>query len=297
MSQKKFKAGYVAIIGKPNAGKSTLLNQVVGQKLCIVTPKAQTTRHRILGIVSTDEYQMVFNDTPGIMKPQVELHHRMLRAVRQSVRDADVALWLAALDETFPEDLVFEALAEAQCPLVVALNKQDRVSTAQADAREHALRERLPQAQAWHRLSALHNTGVQALLDTLVSLLPESPPYYDPEQVTDLPVRFFAAELIREQVFLHYEEEIPYGVEVVIQSYRETPDRVYIDADLHVPRAAHIPIIIGKKGEALRRMSTAARLAIETFIEQPVFLNLHVRVTENWTDRPGYLRNFGYSDK
>lgn len=282
-------------MGKPNVGKSTLLNALAGEKLAIVTPKAQTTRHRILGIVSADDYQMVFSDTPGLIAPRYELHKSMMQAAGGALQDADAILVMAHPEETFDEAPVRELLAQhPQVPRILVINKCDAYNPAQVQARIAELAWVQPTATCV--ISALKAQGLQPLLDTLVPLLPESPPFYDKEQLTDRPMRFFAAEIIREKVFLFLRQEIPYHTEVSILFYKEGDDTqpTHIEAEIHVARQTQKAMVIGKQGAMIKKIGTAARQEIARMVDGPVRLELYVRLAEDWKDRPEWLRRFGY---
>lgn len=288
------RAGFVCILGKPNAGKSTLLNALLDYKLAIVTPKAQTTRHRIAGVLTERQRQMVFIDTPGVTLPSDPLRESLLKAARLALKDADTLLLLVAPDERFSEDLLAELAASFAGPVVLAVNKADLASAERIAERVAYWRERLPSICHAVPLSALYHTGFNELKAALHDCLPLGPPYYDPEQLTDRPERFFVTELIREQLFLNLEEELPYQTEVQIVQFDESGEIVRIEADVHVARRSQKMIVIGQKGAMLRKIGTAARLEIEKLLDRRVFLNLHVRHTPDWDSHPARLRGFGY---
>jgi GTPase len=288
------RAGFVSIVGRPNAGKSTLLNALLGQKLSIVSPRPQTTRHRILGILSADHYQLVFVDTPGVIVPRVGLHRAMMGAVGSALADAEVVLWVVSPDDDYAaDDPLLVRLRKLKAPVVLALNKADTRKPEQLITLLDSLAALLPVAERVI-LSATETLNLEGVIQAAIRHLPEAPPYFDRDQVTDQPERFFVAEIIREKVFLQFREEIPYGIEVGIVQYEEASDPVRIEAEIHVAKASHKGMLIGKGGAALTRLGKAARLDIETFIGQRVFLNLYVRVAEGWVDHPGRLRGFGY---
>jgi len=289
------KAGYVALTGKPNAGKSTLMNLLIGEKLSIVTPKAQTTRHRILGIYSTPDCQIVFSDTPGIVEVAYELHRSMMAAVMSSLHDADVVLYLVDVTagRSKAEDEIIRKIKQAGLPVVVALNKCDLVSSEQIEIKKTEWKELFPGA-AIHAISALKATGINDLLNHIISLLPVHPPYYDKDELTDRNLRFIASEIIREKIFLFYQQEIPYSCHVEIISFKEDPDMVRIAAVIHVARESQKGILIGKKGSAIKKVGTEARKEIERWTGRQVFLDLSVKVTPNWRDMQSHLRAFGY---
>lgn len=287
------RAGFVAIAGKPNAGKSTLLNALVGEKLAIVTPKASTTRHRIAGFLSEENYQLVLVDTPGVIIPKYKLHEKMMETVSRELKAADAVLWLASADEQFPEGEVIERLRAVKVPIILALNKADLLDESTTEARLNDLKAQVPLAGAV-AVSALQQKGLQELVNLLVTHMPEAPPYYDKEDLTDLPMRFLAAELVREKIFLYTQQEVPYSSQVDVVLYSEQPDRVHIEMDVHVERESQKGILIGKQGSMLQRIGTEARMELEAFLGQKVVLKLHIRVTPDWKDRESNLRSFGY---
>lgn len=293
------RAGFVALVGKPNAGKSTLLNAMMGHKLAIVTWKPSTTRHQIRGVLSGDDFQVVFCDTPGVIRPRYKLHERMMGYVRESLTDAELVCWVADGQETLQDDdPVFDTLARTQSPIMLVLNKMDvlppdEVATivqtlrAQAERRGIQLREAVV-------ISAQHGLNTELLLGRIQDYLQPSPPYFDREQLTDRPERFFVAEAIREQIFIQFQQEIPYSTEVVITHYEALAERIHIEADIHVARQSQKAILIGRGGAALRTLGTHSRRMLEQMLDQPVFLKLYIRVTEDWKDRDRQLRQFGY---
>jgi len=293
MSGMPHRAGYVAIVGRPNAGKSTLLNALLGVKLAIATHKAQTTRHRILGIHSDAHSQILFLDTPGVIDPRYKLHEAMMAAVASATRDADVVLHL--VDLRFPEDvaLVTKSFPSLTKPVILGLNKADLADEAAIAASKETLMKGFPYA-AFVELSARNGTGLDALMSELTARLPVCPPFYPKDQLSEHPERFFVAELIREQVFLLYEEEIPYEVAVEIASYQETDEIDHIHADLVVSRDSLKGMVIGKGGAALKKLGTRARLQIEEFTGRRVNLKLFVKVREKWRDKDAFLRGMGY---
>jgi GTP-binding protein Era len=292
-----YRSGFVSIVGKPNAGKSTLLNAILGQKLSIITPKAQTTRHRILGIRSDEAFQMIFLDTPGIIEPKYALHRAMMRSVKNTIQEAEAIVLLISADEKHDEADVMKMLQHVKSPIVLAINKVDLSTPEKVEEKINKVKEALPdKIQETIAISALHGMNVEGLVSLLVNYLPPGPPYYDPDQLTDRPERFFVSEIIREKIFLNLKEELPYSSNVEILVYEDRPTVTYIDAEIHVERQSQKGIIIGKKGEMLRKIGTDARTDIEEMIERPVFLNLYVRVTDNWKDKDFYVKNFGYEE-
>lgn len=286
------KAGFVNIFGKANAGKSTLMNALIGEKLAIVSPKVQTTRHRITGIVTTDEYQIVFSDTPGIIDPKYRLHEKMMGAVKSALEDADVAVLMMDVRDNVAENLeLFDSLRlKAKCLFV--LNKMDVME-------KEKLEEVVKQCEAWGKatvitISALQKKGVDMLLKEIVSLLPESDPFYPEDTLTDKSTRFFVAEIIREKIFFLYEEEVPYHTAVVVTQYQEKTTLTKISAEIIVTRDTQKGIILGDKGSGIRKLGTMAREDIEKFIGQKVFLELFVKVRGKWRDNDLYLKEYGY---
>lgn len=288
------KAGFVNIIGKPNAGKSTLMNHLVGERLSIITPKAQTTRHRILGIVNTEDWQIVFSDTPGfIHEPGYTLHQAMNAAVLESLDDADVLLLL--IDATSPDlaDTLTNLLTKIATPIALAINKVDVVTTEQIETIKADWLARLPKAVPFE-LIATQGLGLGPLTQFVLTHLPESPAYFPKDQLTDRPERFFVAEIIREKVLELYRQEIPYSVEIEVTAFKESPDITRIEATIYVNRKTQKPIIIGKGGSSIKKLGTAARKTLEKWLQQKVYLELHVKVKEKWRDDENQLRKFGY---
>jgi len=287
------RSGFVSIIGKPNAGKSTLLNRLLGRKLSITTAKAQTTRHRIFGIDSGDGYQIVYSDTPGLIRPRYLLQQRMMGFIDQSLEDADLMLLLIAVDESFPEDDLLALARQSEVPKLLVLNKVDAVSRDQALLRMHQLAQQIDFLEAVP-ISALQGDNVDTLKALILQNLPEGPPYFEPDQISDRPERFFVAEMIREKLFLHLRQELPYATEVEIDTFDEEETIVRMAATIHVERQSQKGMIIGKRGSMLKRIGTEARADIETFLSKKVFLQLYVRVSEGWKDSQQHLRGFGY---
>lgn len=288
----KHQSGFVNIIGKPNVGKSTLMNALLGEKLSIATSKAQTTRHRILGIINEPAYQIVFSDTPGLLDPAYKMQERMMNFVESAFADADVMILLTEGEEPLDEKLV-ERLNTMKVPLMVVLNKVDLRDQDIVQNKLTELQQRFPEA-AVIPVSALHGFNLQAVLDQILEWLPEAPPYYDKESLSDRPVRFFISEMIREQILMRYQREIPYSCEVEIEEYTEEEELVRIRALIYVMRKSQKGILIGHKGEMLKKVGTGARKAIEAFIGKKVFLELYVKVDENWRDHDRKLDKFGY---
>ena len=288
------RSGFINIIGNPNVGKSTLMNALVGEKLSIVTAKAQTTRHRIMGIVNGPDYQAVFSDTPGILKPSYRLQESMMNFVDTAIGDADVILYVTDLVEKKDKNRDYvEKLSKVTCPVVIAINKIDLGTQDQVLALMKEWQNLVPNAQIFP-ISAREKFNLENLLEAVIGALPDSPPWYDPETFTDRSMRFFASEIIREKIFLNYTKEIPYCTEVVIERFKEGEERYDIDAVINVMRDSQKGIIIGARGAALKKVATAARLDMETFFEKKVFLQIFVKVEPNWREDARKLKRFGY---
>ena len=288
------KAGFVSIFGKPNAGKSTLLNALMGEKLAIVSPKVQTTRHRIKGILTADAYQIIFSDTPGIIEPRYKLHEKMMQAVRSSLEDADLALLMLDIRDDWAEnDQLFGSL-QLRVPALVILNKIDGVAAQKVtEAKEFF------EAKSYVRevlaISALKKSNVPGLLETVVRLLPEGQPFFEGDDLTDLPTKFFVGELVREKIFLLYGDEIPYQATVLVQEYKEKSTLIKIRADIIVQRESQKGIILGEGGKMIRELGSRARKDIEAFIGNKVFLELFVKVRPKWRDTETFLKEYGYN--
>lgn len=288
------RSGFVNIIGNPNVGKSTLMNALVGEKLSIVTSKAQTTRHRIMGIVNGDHYQVVYSDTPGILKPNYKLQESMLNFVDEAIGDADVILYVTDIVETRDKNAEYvEKLNRVACPVIVVVNKIDVGEQEAVLQLAKEWKEMVPKADVFPA-SALEKFNLDNIFDRIVELLPVSPAWYDKETFTDRSMRFFASEIIREKILLNYSKEIPYCVEVVIEKFREGEERYDIDAVINVMRDSQKGIIIGHQGKALKKVATAARIDMEKFFEKKVFLQVFVKVEENWREDTRKLKKFGY---
>ncbi|MCX2741366.1 GTPase Era [Pontibacter anaerobius] len=296
MAETPHKAGFVSIVGKPNVGKSTLMNALVGEKLSIITSKAQTTRHRIMGILNSDEFQIVYSDTPGIIKPQYALHESMMGFVRTSLEDADVILFVTDIYEKHDEDDVIKRLQHAKVPILLLINKIDQATEEEVNEKVAYWQEHMNPTEI-HPISALHNFGLDQLFARLLHYLPEHPPYFPKDELTDKPERFFVSEMIREKIFLNYKKEIPYSCEVVVEEFKEEEDIIRIRAEISVERRSQKGIVIGNKGEALKKVGTQARLDMENFFQKKIFLDLYVRVNENWRTDQKLLRRFGYREE
>lgn len=289
------KAGFVSIIGKPNAGKSTLMNALVGEKMSIITPKAQTTRHRIIGIVNEENYQIVFSDTPGVIKPNYHLQESMMNFVMGSIIDADVLLLVTDIHEKYDENDVLEKLRNTDSPVAVIINKVDKSNEEEVKSKMAYWQEKLS-PDVIFPISALHDYNVQSIMEYIKDKLPIHPPYYEKDELTDKSLRFFVSEIIREKVFKLYEKEIPYSTEVIVTSYKEDVQITRISAEVIVERDSQKNIIIGKAGAMIKKVGTYARQDIEEFIGNKVFLELFVKVIPDWRSKKNYLKSFGYDD-
>ena len=289
------KAGFVSIIGKPNAGKSTLMNALVGEKMSIITPKAQTTRHRIIGIVNEEDYQIVFSDTPGVIKPNYNLQESMMNFVMGSIIDADVLLLVTDIHEKYDENDVLEKLRNTHSPVAVLINKVDKSNEEEVKSKMAYWQEKLS-PDVIFPISALHDYNVQSIMEYIKDKLPIHPPYYEKDELTDKSLRFFVSEIIREKVFKLYEKEIPYSTEVIVTSYKEDVQITRISAEVIVERDSQKNIIIGKAGAMIKKVGTYARQDIEEFIGNKVFLELFVKVIPDWRSKKNYLKSFGYDD-
>lgn len=287
------KAGFVNIIGKPNVGKSTLMNALVGEKLSIITYKAQTTRHRILGIVSSDDFQIVYSDTPGILDPHYKLHSSMMKYVEGSIEDADVFLYVAEVGERNPIQKTIDNINKTGSPILMLINKIDKVNEADLPAELEFWQGVFPSAIVIP-VSALHNANLDKVFEKIIELLPESPAYYPKDELTDKSMRFIVSEIIREKIFLTYKQEIPYSTEVIVESFKEEEKITRIMATIYIARDSQKGILIGHQGKSLKKVGTEARLDIEKFLKTKVFLELHVKVSKDWRDNQTQLKRFGY---
>ncbi|MBO5602730.1 MAG: GTPase Era [Prevotella sp.] len=288
------KAGFVNIVGNPNVGKSTLMNQLVGERISIATFKAQTTRHRIMGIVNTDEMQIVFSDTPGVLKPNYKLQESMLAFSESALTDADVLLYVTDVVENPEKNLDFlEKVQKMTIPVILLINKIDESSQEQLGNLVEKWHTLLPNAEILP-ISAKNKFGVDILLKRIKDLLPDSPPYFDKEQLTDKPARFFVSEIIREKILLYYDKEIPYSVEVVVESFNEKEKSIHIRVVIYVERDSQKGIIIGHQGVALKKVGAESRKALERFFGKSIFLETYVKVDKDWRSSKKELENFGY---
>lgn len=293
------KSGFINIIGHPNVGKSTLMNALVGERMSIITNKPQTTRHRIIGIVSDDDFQMVFSDTPGMIKnPGYKMQERMNSFVRSTFEDADIMMLVIDVTENFdPESPLFSALSKIKCPLILVLNKIDLITLEAQAKRIQEWAERVNFTEIIP-ISALKGTNVKLLMEKLLEYLPLGPVYYPKDQFTDRPERFFVSEIIREKILMHYYQEIPYSCEVVVDSFKEDAEKdlVLVHATIYVSRPTQKSIIIGKGGIAIKNLGIDARKAIQSFLDKRVYLELFVKVKEDWRDDEQLLKMFGYDE-
>ncbi len=289
------KAGFVNIVGNPNVGKSTLMNQLVGEKLSIATFKAQTTRHRIMGIVNTEDSQIVFSDTPGVLKPNYKMQEMMLQFSESALADADILLYVTDVVEDPEKNMDFlEKVSKMSIPVILLINKideSDQKNLGKLVTKWHGL---LPNAEILP-ISAKNKFGTDILLKRVHELLPESPPFFDKDQLTDKPAKFFVSEIIREKILRYYDKEIPYSVEVVVERFKEDDRQIHINAVIYVERSSQKGIIIGHQGMALKKVSTEARKSLERFFDKKIFLETFVKVDKDWRNSQKELKHFGYS--
>ena len=291
------KAGFVNIVGNPNVGKSTLMNRLVGEKISIITSKSQTTRHRIKGIVNTDDYQIVFSDPPGVVKPSYKMQEYMLEFSKSALVDADIILYVTDVVENIEKNLDFiDKVNKSDIPVLLVINKIDLTTQEKLEALFDKWKSLIPRAEIFP-LSATENFNVDNLYKRIVELLPEGEPFFPKDELTDLPSRFFVNEIIREKILQYYDKEVPYSVEVEVEEFKEDDKRINIMAVIYVERSSQKGIIIGSQGEALKKVGTQARLDIEAFFGKKVFLNLYVKVLKDWRNKDSELKNFGYANK
>jgi GTP-binding protein Era len=288
------KAGFVNIIGNPNAGKSTLMNALVGERISIITSKAQTTRHRIMGIVNGDDFQIVYSDTPGILKPQYKLQEGMMQFVSAALADADILLLVVDLtDDKSIEPETFQRIKKASVPILVLLNKTDLVVNSKIEEEEKRWRRLLPESEIM-TVSALTGKNTEEIFKKIISLLPEHPAYYPKDELTDKPEKFFVAEIIREKILRNFQQEIPYSVEIVVEEFKESEVIIKIAATIYVERESQKGILLGHGGKAIKKLGTDARLDIEKFLLKKVFLQLFIKVDKDWRDSERQLKRYGY---
>ena len=289
------KAGFVNIVGNPNVGKSTLMNQLVGEKLSIATFKAQTTRHRIMGIVNTDDAQIVFSDTPGVLKPNYKMQEMMLQFSESALADADILLYVTDVVENPEKNMDFlDKVSKMTIPVILLINKIDESDQKKLGNLVETGHKLLPNAEILP-LSAKNKFGIDILMKRILELLPESPAFFDKDQLTDKPAKFFVSEIIREKILRYYDKEIPYSVEVVIERFKEDERQIHINAIIYVERSSQKGIIIGHQGMALKKVSTEARKSLERFFDKKIFLETYVKVDKDWRNSQKELNNFGYN--
>ena len=288
------KAGFINIIGSPNVGKSTLMNQILGEKLSIITSKKQTTRHRIMGIISEDEYQMVFSDTPGIIDPAYKLHESMMQYVDEAIKDADVILFVTDIYEKIDSlKERIELINKLSVPIILLINKIDQSDQKSLESLVELWKENLPNAQILP-ISALHGLSIDFILPKIVEWLPVHPPYFEKDQLTNRNMRFFIAEIIREKILLLYQKEVPYSCEVVVEEYKEDTDIIRIRSNIMVSRKSQKSILIGHQGKKIKQLGIDSRKDMEEFVGKRVHLELFVKVDEGWRDKTGKLKKYGY---
>ena len=288
------RAGFVNIIGSPNVGKSTLMNKLVGEKLSIITSKMQTTRHRILGIVNDDKYQIIFSDTPGILDPGYKLHENMMKFVAEAIQDADVLIVMTDIYESLEKlKKRSDKLAQLEIPVLVLINKIDQSDAEKLVEQVDAWKKLVPKAEILP-ISALHDLGCDFILPRIIDLLPESPPYFGKDELTDRNTRFFISEIIREKILIQFKKEVPYSCEVVVEEYKEDENIVRIRANIIVSRTTQKGILIGHRGEKIKKLGTASRKDIEKFIDSKVHLALFVKVDKDWRNKDDKLKKYGY---
>ena len=294
MKKKNYKSGFVNIIGNPNVGKSTLINKLIGERLSIITSKAQTTRHRILGIVNNENYQIVFSDTPGIIQPNYNLQSSMMKFVRSAFQDADVFIYMVEIGEkSLKDSSFFERLKNTDIPILLLINKIDKSNQEDLEKAMIHWQSLLPKAKIIP-ISAIEGFGVDKIMSEITIMLPNGKPYFPSDALTDKPERFFVSEIIREKILLNYQKEIPYSVEVVIETFKEEDEIIRIEAIINVARETQKGIIVGHQGKALKKVGIQARKDLETFFGKKIFIKLFVKVTKNWRDNEKYLKRFGY---
>lgn len=288
------RSGFVNIVGNPNVGKSTLMNALVGEKLSIITQKAQTTRHRIMGIVNGDDYQIVFSDTPGVLKPNYKLQEHMLDFSRSALTDADVLLYVTDIQDNIEKNAEYvDSVRRMKSHILLVINKIDLTTQDSLERMVDYWQKELPQAEVF-TLSARERFGVDVLMRRIIELLPECPPYFEKDRLTDKPARFFVNEIIREKILLNYDKEVPYSVEVEVERFQEEEKLIRICATIYVERESQKGIIIGKGGASIKRVGTEARKDIEAFFEKQIYLELFVKVDKDWREKDSRLRHYGY---
>lgn len=288
------KAGFVNIVGSPNVGKSTLMNKLVGERLSIINSKAQTTRHRIMGMVNEPEYQIVYSDTPGVLDPAYKLQEGMMKFVKTALQDADVLLLVTDIfEDCIAHKVTLEKISKMEVPVIVLINKVDLGDQDKAMERMNYWKEQIPRAQI-AAISALHNFNLDCILEMIVSELPEGPSFFPKDELTDKPMRFFVSEIVREKILTHFKQEIPYSCEVVVVEYKDAPDICKIRAEIRVARESQKQIVVGAKGRMIKRVGTDSRKDMESFLDKKVYLDLYVRVDKDWRNDEKKLKRFGY---
>jgi len=290
-----FKSGFVSIVGKPNVGKSSLMNKLMGENLSIISAKAQTTRHRIMGILNGADFQVVYSDTPGILEPKYSLHEAMMSFVKVSLEDADAILLVVALEDAYEPEL-FDRFKRFQTPIVLVINKIDQAKGSQVVDKVSYWKEQLPDVKKILTVSAQTGANVDQVFPAVLEFIPVHPPFFPEDEYTDRTERFFASEIIREKIFLNYDQEIPYSTEVSITSFKDEADIIRITATIYVERDSQKGIIIGKAGASLKKVGTEARKDMEKFFNKKIFLETHVKVAENWRKEKFKLKQFGYTE-
>lgn len=297
MSDNKHKAGFVNILGAPNVGKSTLMNAIIGENLSIINSKVQTTRHRIMGFLNGEDFQIVFSDTPGIINdPSYKLHEAMMSFVDSALEDADIFLYVTESTSEVLHEKILDRMKKSSAKIIIVLNKIDLSNQEDLEKKVLKWKELLPDSEVVP-VSALHNFNIEGVLQVILRNLPESPEYYPKDELTDKTMRFFVSELIREQILIHYKKEIPYSTEVVVEEYKELPHRIDMKVTIYVIRETQKMIIIGKGGQAIKRLGMESRKNIEEFTGKHIFLDLTVKVSKDWRENENQLRKFGYSSK
>lgn len=292
---KKHQSGFISIIGNPNVGKSTLMNSLVGEEISIITAKAQTTRHRILGIINGDNFQIVLSDTPGVIKPSYKMQDSMMKAVKDSLLDADILIYMTSINDIETKDeIIFEKIKKTKVPLIVLINKIDLFDQDSLEKDVNSWAIKLPKAKIYP-ISALKGFFVKELLEILIENLPESPPYFPKDQLTDRPERFFVNEAVRENIFISYSKEIPYSVEVYTEEFFEDKKIIRIRSIINVERESQKGIIIGNKGKALKKVGINTRKKLEKFFGKKIHIELYVKVSKKWRSSPNQLKRFGYN--
>lgn len=292
------KAGFVSIVGKPNVGKSTLMNELVGERLSIITSKAQTTRHRIMGIINGDDFQVIYSDTPGVIKPQYALQKSMMKFVTYSLEDADVVLLVKEAAEVMKEEdeEFHQSVRKHGSHVILVLNKIDMLEPDKLEAQVAYWKEAMPEVHSMVMVSALRKINVDGLFQAILDLMPEHPAYYDKDSLTDKPERFFAAEIVREKIFLNYKKEIPYSCEVIVSSFKEDDDIIRIRAEIYCERDSQKGILIGHKGEMLKKVGIESRAEMEKFFQKKIHIETHVKVAPDWRTTDLTLKRFGYEE-